>query len=497
MAVEVLEPEMRRTVSRYGGVPVLLLGLALGGCGSDSPAPVTPAPASPTPPAVGATVPLPMAADERSLLDAAYRIDVEAVEAVIDVFPAEQRVQVWSATTFRMRPGQTKPIVHFQPALSGSEVALALNGEGLDPRREDDARIFRYDTSGQDSVELQRDLPAGVSHRLEASHTLPLSDTFGRFFSDVNDFEGHGNEVLFPTLNVPHDLARHVLVFRVHSSPPYRFVGSGLVTASQGSGVQEWRLDTEREVASYTVMFFLAPDRDVVVEERRIQGVDVRVLASAGGVAAEEAFAQLETWIPELQTALGPFPMPRGISIVLTQEGGGMEYYGGTITSLRALRHEVFHMYYGCSTIATTYRDSWWDEAINMWYELSASPTFPPIVPEFRSGIVGNRTPVTVGFDRRAYDEGARIIQAVALEMGGRAQGVAFLRQLHQRRLFDPFTTVDLANEILAYSGADFHERFGRWLYNEAAGAAGGGPYDWIHRVDMTPPATVRSRYGR
>jgi aminopeptidase N len=109
---------------------------------------------------------------------------------------------------------------------------------------------------------------------------------------------------------------------------------------------------------------------------------------------------------------------------------------------------------------------------------------------------VGNRTPVTVGFDRRAYDEGARIIQAVALEMGGRARGVEFLRQLHRRRRFDPFTTVDLANEILAFSGADFHERFGRWLYNDTAAAATTGPYDWLHEVDLTPPEAVRRRYG-
>jgi len=183
--------------------------------------------------------------------------------------------------------------------------------------------------------------------------------------------------------------------------------------------------------------------------------------------------------------------MPRGISIVLTQGGGGMEYFGGTITSLRALRHEVFHMYYGCSTIATTYRDSWWDEAINMWYELSADPAFPPIEPDFRSGIVGARSPVTVGFDRRAYDEGARIIQAVALEIGGREQGVAFFSQLHQRRTFDPFTTVGLADEILAWSGADFHERFDQWLYS-GPGAAGARPPSWIHQVDLTPPGAAR-----
>lgn len=164
-----------------------------------------------------------------------------------------------------------------------------------------------------------------------------------------------------------------------------------------------------------------------------------------------------------------------------------------TITSLRALRHEVFHMYFGCSTVAQTYRDSWWDEAIDMWYELSMDPAFPAIPPGYRSGIVGARSPITVGFDRRAYDEGARIMQAVARELGGREQMVAFLRHLHQRRLFDPFTTRTLAAEIRAFSGADFRERFQRWLYSDTeVAAAGESPHAWLHRVDMTPPATTR-----
>lgn len=477
--------ERRRGLWRVGAA-VGLLGLT--GCGgSDSSSPAAPPPATPAP---VATVPLPTAADETGLLDGAYRVDVEQVEAVFDILPQEQRVRVWSATTFRMRAGQSLPIVHFSPMIDGTSVALALDGEPLDPHREEDVRVFRYDTSGQDSVEIQRAVSHGVSHRLEASHVIPLNDPLGRFFTDVNDLEGHGNEVIFPTLNSPRDLARHVLVFRVHSSEPYRIVGSGHVAPGAATDVQEWVLDTEREVASYTVMFFLARDRDVTVDERRVEGVDVRVMAFRGGVGAEQAYVELEPWLAELEAALGPWPMPRGLSIVLTQGGGGMEYYGATITSLRALRHEIFHMYYGCSTIATTYRDSWWDEAINMWYELSADPTFPPIDPGFRSGIVGARTPVTVGFDRRAYDEGARIIQAVAVDMGGREPAVAFFSHLHRTRSFVPFTTVDLANEILAFSGADFHERFGRWLYSadESAGAA--RPTGaWRHQVDLTPPA--------
>jgi hypothetical protein len=391
-----------------------------------------------------------------------------------------------------MRPGQSRPIVHFEPARSPSGVALRLDAQDLDPGRASDARLFSYEGSGQVSLELQRDLAAGVPHRLEASYPIALADAGGRFFANVNDIDGRGNDTLFPTLNTPQELAHHVLVFRVHAAEPYLAVGSGLLTSRSAGDVQEWVLDTERAVASYTVMFHLAPARSHAVSERRIRGVDVRVLAPTGGVTAEEAFATLDPWLAELQSSLGAFPMPRGLSVVLTQTGGGMEYYGATTTSLRALRHEVFHMYFGCSTVARTYRDSWWDEAINMWYELSADPAYAPIAESFRSDIVSGRSAVAVGFDRRAYDDGARIMQAVATDMGGRDRMVRFLRDLHGRRSFDPFTTRELADEIQASSGLDVRERFRLWLYQSPGAQAAAQPpsaWDWLHQVDVALPA--------
>jgi hypothetical protein len=437
-----------------------------------------------------ASAPLPAAPTEAALLDAVFRIDVERVEAVFDVYPSERRVEAQAAVTFRMRPGQSRPIVHFGPARTASGVALRLDGQDLDPARTSDVRFLSFEGSGQISMELERDLAAGVPHRLEASYPLPLADAGGRFFTDVNDLEGRGNEALFPGLNTPQELAHHVLVLRVHSAEPYLAVGSGLLAARAPGDVQECTLDTEREVASYTVMFHLAPGRTHVLSERQVGGVDVRVLAPTGGVTPEEAFDVLDPWLAELQETLGPFPMPRGLSVVLTQTGGGMEYFGATTTSLRALRHEVFHMYYGCSTVARTYRDSWWDEAINMWYELSADPGFLPIDEDYRSDIVSGRSAVAVGFDRRAYDQGARVFQAVAVGIGGRGRMVEFLRGLHAQRSFDPFTTWDLADEIQGSTGLDVHERFRRWLYQPAGaqGAAAPSAWDWLHRVDPTLP---------
>jgi aminopeptidase N len=103
---------------------------------------------------------------------------------------------------------------------------------------------------------------------------------------------------------------------------------------------------------------------------------------------------------------------------------------------------------------------------------------------------------VAVGFDRRAYDEGARVMQAVATELEGRDRMVRFLRDLHARRSFDPLTTWDLADEIQAWGGLDMHERFRLWLYQSPGAQAAPAPstWEWLHRVDMSLPGAGSER---
>jgi len=74
---------------------------------------------------------------------------------------------------------------------------------------------------------------------------------------------------------------------------------------------------------------------------------------------------------------------------------------------------------------------------------------------------------------------------------------VRFLRDLHARRSFDPFTTWDLADEIQAWGGSDVHERFRRWLYpapGAQAAAPPPSPWDWLHQVDTALPAEPSGR---
>lgn len=413
---------------------------------------------------------LSMPGEEDSMIADTFRIDIRDIHVIYNYYPSGAYVDCEATVFFFMRPGQTRPLIHLDTAVRDplSVNRVILNGEELDFNNPSDVQITGFDGTTQQAIEFQRDMSTDPLNLniLVIHYGLALQSLYPRFTSEVSDLRGRGNEERFPCINAPHELAKHHIDFRVHSNVPFRCIGSGLVVKQENEGdIQRWLLWTEQETASYSVMFALMPEADTQYQERTIDGIDVRIMAYTGGADIDDAFNRLESWLPNLRTNLGPFPMPRGLSVFLITRGGGMEYYGATISTNWALEHEVFHMYFGCSTVNKTYRDSWIDEALDEWYEYSARPPFEPIEETYRSNIISGRSAIAIGFDRRAYDEGARIMEAIARELGGREQMVGFLSYLHQNYSFQPFTTMEFLEILRQYSGVDMAARFINWLY--------------------------------
>lgn len=437
---------------------------------------------------------------EDELLDSSFRIDISTIVVDFDVYPENAYVDAHAVVNFTMRENQSVPLFHFIPALRDNAISeLMLDDEMLNLDNDADAKIVTFDSSDEQALELQRSLVASVEHTLEVTYRFNLYSPFFAFFTDCNDIAGNGNEVFWPTINTPHELARHIVTFNVMSEEEMALIGSGSIEKQETDGsYQQWVLDSTREIASYTLMFILIPAADIEYEERVIDGVTVRAMAYTDSVNIESSFVSMETWLPELRQNLGAFPMDSGLSFFLTSGGGGMEYYGATITSLWALEHEVFHMYFGCSTVAKTYRDSWWDEAINVWYEDSNYPDFQAISDSYRSNMVSSRTPISPGFDTRAYNEGAQIFQAVAEELGSRENMIGFLSYVHQNYHFKPFNTFDLLEYLKAYSGVDMYDDFLNWLYDghQTYYKSGQSPHSYAQPPDMTPPEHIRQKYG-
>jgi hypothetical protein len=432
-------------------------------------------------------------AAELKILDDTFRIDIQSIHVLYDIYPDQLRVDGAATVSFNMRSGQTRPLVHFDPGIYDNAIdTIALDGEALSFGNANDVQVRSFSGTTQKAIEFQRNLAPGVLHVLEMNYHLALVG-YPRFLSEVEDGMGRGNEQKFPTINTPHELARHQLTFRVHGGKPYEMVGSGVLTSSTAGDVQTWTLDTLRPISSYTVLFVLMPKADVDAEERVVSGVPVKLMTYKGTVALADAFGILTTWLPQLAADFGPFPAP-GIGVFLVRSGG-MEYYGGTITELSALKHEIYHNYFGCSVIARTYRDSFWDEGFASWYvDYSKGTNVTPTADDFYSNVVSGRTPIAVGWDERAYEVGRKILQYVASKTGGAQTVTGFMKELYTQHLFSPFNAMEMADYLKAYSGLDIHSQLLRWIYSNENGPA--APQSATQKVDLTVPIEIQLKYA-
>jgi len=433
-------------------------------------------------------------AAELKLLDETFRIDIEIIRVTFDFFPDQLLVQGFASLTFKMRPGQSRALIHFDPGLRDNAIdSIALDGEALSFSDSNDVQIREFEGTIQKAIEFERDLAQEAVHLLEISYHLDIQGAYPRFLSEVEDGMGRGNEELFPTINTPRELARHQFIFRIHGGKRYEMIGSGILENSAAGDVQTWTLDTLRPISSYTVLFALMPKDDVDVGERVISGIPVKMMAYKGMTSISDALDQMEAWLPQLVADFGPFPSPR-IGVFLVRSGG-MEYYGGTIcTPGWALEHEIFHNYFGCSCIARTFRDSWWDEGMAHWYvDYNKGTNLTPIAEEFYSNVVSGRSPIALGWDERAYEVGAKILQYIGQRIGGAQAVTGFLRHLYETRFFSPFNAMEMADDLQEYSGLDLHSKFLRWLYSHENGPT--IPAFSLKTLDLNAPGEILRKY--
>lgn len=426
---------------------------------------------------------------ETELLDSTFRIDIETISVTFDFYPDDSRVEGEATLTFRMRPGRTIPAFNFDAATDAKKegdelISLSLDGDQLDPESSDDLRILDVPGTDQQLLEIPREIGDDQEHTLTLHYILfvPTANAVPFFYTTIWDIGGHGNEHRFPCINSPHELARHQLVFRLHGSTDYHFVGSGRVERDPdpAPGVTQWSLDTEREVPSTTVMFGLLPTSypgmESRYEEHEINGVNVRLLSIMSmmgpeGIDAsniEYAVEAIEEYLPVLEEDLGPLPTP-DLTVVIQSTMdiywpgvGSMEFFGAVESTLANLRHELFHQYFGCAVIFRTYRDTWLDEAINVWYTEQISSS---IQDDFTSDMVSFVSPATNEFNLGAYEVGPEIIQRFATAAGGREAMVAFLRHLYAEHAFEPMNTIDFIRCFKEYTGKELYDEMIRWVY--------------------------------
>jgi len=406
-------------------------------------------------------------------LAGAFRIDVSSIDVTYDFWPSRPRIVGSATLRFEMRPGQSRALFHFNPLRRGREperamlTALELDGKPLDPDDDRDLRRIRPAPGAEPAFEIQRHLSAGNEHTLQVEWSMPKPKPPADarwFYNNFDDTEGPKDETeaLWPTISSPEALIRHRIRLRVHSASPYTVLGSGSVRRHHSAaGVQAWDIDTGRPISSSNVFFAAVPSDQFRTDHFSASGVDVKIVSNLASKARKQAKAITRSAVARLIDDFGPFPMPR-MQILLTEWDSGMEYYGATHTGLGSLAHELGHMYFGTTAVNRTWRDTWLDESIVVWWEDHAS--LDPVGAKFRSAIGAGRPVAAPGFDESAYAEGARVLEAIARAMGGDRKMMSFLADLHSHRKFRPFTTADFIDDVVAAQNAIDRKQLQRWL---------------------------------
>jgi hypothetical protein len=172
--------------------------------------------------------------------------------------------------------------------------------------------------------------------------------------------------------------------------------------------------------------------------------------------------ADIGVFLAANESSAGPYL--HGGRFVAFLHTGGMEYDGGTTTSMGALQHETFHSWWGRGLKPAGQADGWWDEAWTVYNDAGASGSVPF---NFANAPVelSSRNPWMRRTPSASYTSGRQFFEGAASLIGPanlKSHMAGFFADRHAR----PATTVQLEEFLVARSSdPTLVDAFHRFVY--------------------------------
>ncbi|MGQ0541660.1 MAG: hypothetical protein ACT4O9_07410 [Blastocatellia bacterium] len=222
----------------------------------------------------------------------------------------------------------------------------------------------------------------------------------------------------------------------------------------------------------------LSPMLEVRSSDTLTMQTDTVVLPVSGNTVTIEAWKlnsvsanlvteinNIKTFLTENENNYGAYA--HGNRFVALFNTGGMEYEGGTTTSIAPLRHETFHSWFARGIKPASQADGWWDEGFTKFHDDGADDaipfdfTDPPI-------ILCSRDPWqrhTPSGTPSSYVEGNRFWKGIASMIG---VGILndLMSDLYDEHKGDPISTQMIEEHLLGKTGnIDIVDAFHRFIY--------------------------------
>ncbi len=384
-------------------------------------------------------------------------IDVESLNAEVVFDPAAQKASVVANLSFQANVKGGPPIFDLRQTIS----TLYLDGEQIDLER------VKTDHVGGTTGELRlldADLEACSRHVLKFEYELSARDSLGAqtptYADDQNvawDFAlsdtevGRFLELWFPA-NLCHDEFSFTLDLTVKSDAEHTVITNGQQTLDASN---EWSLTFPDDSVSHTPMLVLLPTQDVVSQSSQVDlplsgtvELDLYTLRSSN-IDLDLVEAQWKADMARFEASTGAYLYDR-FTAYLHTERGGMEYDGGTVSSVSAMSHETHHSWYARGVRPLTQNDGWIDEA---WTTYVVDEDHDGREPDRLGELLEWPRPLFSGdpWSRitvfESYFVGSYVFRWIALAIGHEAL-VSAMAEFYQQNAPGPITSAGLERHL-------------------------------------------------
>lgn len=225
---------------------------------------------------------------------------------------------------------------------------------------------------------------------------------------------------------------------------------------------------------NFTCQYFHTVPKGTTVDTRftfkSIDGRDVPVVIyrMEDGTDQSAYLEQLKlktlSIIDELEKDYGAWPHEDLTIYITASPTGGMEYSGATITSEKALGHELFHSYFARGVMPSDGNSGWIDEALARWRDNG----YQSLTLLDGSSSMGNHGAYNRVTDRLAYSFGERFMALLDGTFTDKGGLKPFLREMIQTKTFDPLSNDDFMTLMNSFYGARTNDLFGRYILGES-----------------------------
>jgi hypothetical protein len=234
-----------------------------------------------------------------------------------------------------------------------------------------------------------------------------------------------------------------------------------------------WYIGFSEAFNSSAMFFHLVPQGSVqVLKESFLSVSGEEFLITVYGYMTEDELKpfmdQSKKTLAELEKDYGAWPHRR-LVVYATEEGGGMEFHGATITSLFALEHEITHSYFGRGLMPMNGNAGWVDEALASWRD---DGYLRKLSPGFESSNMGGQSEYARRTDRRAYVYGSTFMGYLDHLLAATGGLKPILKTLVEKYMKEPFSVQQFRDWLNEEGKVDLNPVFDRYVFTRDLGAS-------------------------